>query len=555
MVRRFRFFQTGGLPVLFAFVAAPVFLLVGYLFVHAEQDSATETLIRATEAQNANVAHTIANAHLDPIFYLLAFNIGDAPDLLPVALQRADLGPRIESSVKGTDVVNVKLYDGNGITLFSRNEADLGVNVSACACFANVLENGRSSELVLIDGPQHVHEPHGGNVLSTMVRLNVLTPDLVAPDSVLEIQTDVTALLAEITATRTKTALRIGIPLALLYLAMVAIVMFGHAAIRRRDRRAADLAARAATSEASDRAKSEFLSLMSHELRTPLNAIIGFSQLIRDGCGKDEDTATYANTIEDSGQHMLRLITTILDMTALELGDLELEREVVRLDDVVCAAIANVRSQFDKCLVALDVFDSEPPAPILGDRARLQQVFENLLSNAARYAAAGGTVEVSIGYDAGKNVSVSIADSGAGMTREQIDRARLPFSANWVGYARAGEGLGLGLTIADKIVSRLGGELDIESDVGVGTRITVSLPVLAADRSNVTDLDSARRGRVHADADDGQAAAVWDSPADCRDIPAVIASAPSPDPDPTEFHGARYRYCTSHRPARPHPRG
>ena len=98
-----------GIPIGFALIAAPVFLVVGLLVLRAEQDGATKALVLATEVQNAGIARTLANAHSDPISYLLAFDIGDAPELLPIALRRSGLQPLIEASMRDTNVVNVKI--------------------------------------------------------------------------------------------------------------------------------------------------------------------------------------------------------------------------------------------------------------------------------------------------------------------------------------------------------------------------------------------------------------------------------------------------------------
>lgn len=486
-----------GIPIGFALAAAPVFLIVGFLVLRAEQDGATNALIRATEVQNAGIARTLANAHADPISYLLAMDIGDAPEILPIALQRSGLRPLIEASLRDTNVINVKIYDGQGITLFSLNADQIGENISACACFAKVLEDGTFSELIHTGpgghGPGDADHPHSGgdvDLLSTMIRLSVLTPDLVVADSVFEVQSDVTGLIAPIIATRNETGFIVGLPLVILYLLMVALVALGHATIIRRDRQAAAFAARAAESEASDRAKSEFLSLMSHELRTPLNAIVGFSHLISDSSrnAADDETAEWADAIHDSGLHMTRVVSSILDMTALELGEFELDREVVHLRDLVCAAVTAVQPTFDKSLVTLSVQENDNLAPVSGDRQKLKQVFENLLTNAARFTPAGGTVEVSFDAMPDGFASVMIRDTGVGMTRDQIQQARLPFHANWSGLSREADGAGLGLTIADRIIETHGGELIIESESGEGSLVTVRLPVCESDGANITEV-------------------------------------------------------------------
>jgi signal transduction histidine kinase len=487
-----------GVPLGFALIAAPVFLIIGLLVLRAEQDGATNALVRATEVQNAGIARTLANAHSDPISYLLALDIGDAPELLPIALRRSGLQPLIEASLHDTNVVNVKIYDGQGVTLFSLEQSELGEDISACECFAMVMADGTYSELQhWSDGAEgHPHGDSAIDLLSTMIKLSVLTPHLVASDSVLEVQSDVTGLIAPIIATRHETSLVVGLPLVILYLLMVALVTFGHATIVRRDRQAAAFAARAAESEASDQAKSEFLSLMSHELRTPLNAIVGFAHLISDGSrnADDNETADWADAIHDSGLHMTRVVSSILDMTALELGEFELDREVVHLRDIVRAAVTTVQPAFDKGLVTLSVHENERQTPVSGDRQKLKLVFENLLSNAARFTPAGGTVDITLDETPAGFASVTIRDTGVGMTKDQIQQARLPFHANWSGLSREADGAGLGLTIADRIVENLGGSLIIESEADAGTSITVCLPVCRSDGANITEVSPPEHG-------------------------------------------------------------
>ncbi|MEP4377687.1 MAG: HAMP domain-containing sensor histidine kinase [Alphaproteobacteria bacterium] len=487
-----------GIPVGFALIAAPVFLAVGFLVLRAEQDTATNALVRATEVQNAGIARTLANAHAEPISYLLAFDIGDAPELLPIGLRRSGLTPLIEASIRDTNVVDVRLYDKAGITLFSLDQSQLGQDISACECFREVMQDGTYSELIHVGPEGHLHEnsphSHGSTEfdhLSTMLRLNVLTPHLVATESVLELRSDVTGLVAPIIAAQRETRMEVGIPLVALYILMVALVTFGHATVVRRDRQAAMFAARAAQSEASDRAKSEFLSLMSHELRTPLNAIVGFSQLISDYSRNrsDEEAVGWADAVHDSGLHMTRVVSSILDITALELGEFELDREILCLPDIVDAAAKAVQPAFDTGLVTLTVQHDGHRKAVHGDAQKLCEVFENLLSNAARFTPAGGTVDVTLDSNRDGFVSVKIRDTGAGMTKTQIEQARLPFQTNWSGLSREADGAGLGLTIADRVVKLLGGSLGIESVEHEGTLVTVSLPVIRPDNANDAEVD------------------------------------------------------------------
>jgi signal transduction histidine kinase len=313
-----------------------------------------------------------------------------------------------------------------------------------------------------------------------MIPFSVKSESLVAADGILEIQSDVSNLLATIDASTKRTEISIGVPLAILYLMMVFIVFSIQMSRMRTNERAMQLASKLAETDAANKAKSEFLSLMSHELRTPLNAIIGFSQLIdqNEQDKAESENGTYARTIYDSGHHMLRQITSILDMTAIELGELEMELAPMHIEDAARQAISRVQDTFDQSLVTLTVHNSPALPRVMGDMGRLQQVFENLLSNAARFTPAGGEVDVVFATEPGGWICVGIKDTGVGMTREQIERVRLPFQQTWNGLSREADGAGLGLTIADKIIIQMGGELVIESLQEVGTKIVVRLPAL-----------------------------------------------------------------------------
>lgn len=490
MMERLQAFMPGtlrfGIPVAFALISLPIFVLAGFLVVRAEQASTTETLIQSTQVQNESLARTLSNAHSDRISYLLAFDIGDAPELLPIALRRSGLEVLVRESLADTNIINLKLYDANGVTLFSLVPDQLGEDISACPCFNHALRGNTVSELIEANDPNHDesdghrHADGDTSLLSTMIPVDVLAPDLIASDSVLEIQTDVSRLVAMIANSQRDVILSIGIPLILLYLVMVAIVTLLHVAVLQSNQRAMHLAAKLAETDAANRAKSEFLSLMSHELRTPLNAIIGFSQLIdqNEEDNAESENGTYARTIHDSGHHMLRQITSILDMTAIELGELEMELVPMHIEDAARQAISRVQDTFDQSLVTLTVHDSPGLPRVMGDMGRLQQVFENLLSNAARFTPAGGEVDVVFATEPGGWICVGIKDTGVGMTREQIERARLPFQQTWNGLSREADGAGLGLTIADRIIVQMGGELVIESLQEVGTKIVVRLPAL-----------------------------------------------------------------------------
>jgi two-component system, cell cycle sensor histidine kinase PleC len=229
--------------------------------------------------------------------------------------------------------------------------------------------------------------------------------------------------------------------------------------------------------EASD-AKSSFLANMSHELRTPLNAILGFSEIIRDKLlGRDVDRyAAYAADIHRSGAHLLNIVNDILDVTRIEAGKVELQEERVRVEPLLQRCMVAVEQQAISGGVQLACSSQDPGALVYGDKHKLKQILVNLLSNAIKFTPAGGRVGVAARAELDGGLSISIQDTGIGMTADEIRQALELFRQVDNSLSRRFEGAGLGLPLAVRLIELHGGALDIESTPGVGTTVTVRLP-------------------------------------------------------------------------------
>ncbi|GAB2178064.1 hypothetical protein DLREEDagr8_36220 [Dongia sp. agr-C8] len=237
-----------------------------------------------------------------------------------------------------------------------------------------------------------------------------------------------------------------------------------------------DLRRALSDTEAANRAKSEFLATMSHELRTPLNAIIGFSDMLLTLGGglAPEKLQDYYQSIHESGQHLLAVINDILDLARIEAGRIETSHEAVDLAAVVgeCAGYLEGLAEERQVAIETDI-DCAPPT---SDRRLVKQIILNLMANAVKFNRTGGKVRVEA-RQAGPSAVITVSDTGIGMTAEEIARARQPFVQLDPTYNRRQEGSGLGLTLVDRFARLLGGQLDIRSEKGVGTRMTVTLPV------------------------------------------------------------------------------
>jgi signal transduction histidine kinase len=231
--------------------------------------------------------------------------------------------------------------------------------------------------------------------------------------------------------------------------------------------------------EMANQAKSSFLANMSHELRTPLNAIIGFSEVIKDqimGPIGKPIYADYAKDIWGAGERLLEIINNLLDLSKMEADKTELRDEVLDPAEIMNASLTAMRFQAANKKITLTA-DIPPGMPLIrGDSLRLRQVLINLISNAVKFTEAGH-VTVSIACDAAQGFRFTVADTGIGMSPAEIVVALEPFGQIETAYSKKNEGTGLGLPLAQRLVELHGGRLEIESVKGVGTTVSVYLPL------------------------------------------------------------------------------
>lgn len=232
--------------------------------------------------------------------------------------------------------------------------------------------------------------------------------------------------------------------------------------------------ARDAALDAS-RAKSAFLANMSHELRTPLNAILGYAELVRD-MAETECSATISrdmNRILASGNHLLQLITDVLDLSKIEAGKMELQLESVSLRDIVSSALDLTRPAIEAAGNRIEV-QCDEPISARADAVRLRQVLTNLLSNAGKFTRSG-TVTISCKH-ASTHVEISVNDTGHGISAADLPRLFQKFEQLDSSTTRRHGGTGLGLVISRTMCRLMHGDLTVESQVGVGSTFTITLP-------------------------------------------------------------------------------
>jgi two-component system cell cycle sensor histidine kinase PleC len=217
---------------------------------------------------------------------------------------------------------------------------------------------------------------------------------------------------------------------------------------------------------------------MSHELRTPLNAIIGFSEMMQRqllGPIGTERYIDYIAGIRESGEHLLDLISDILDMSKIEAGKYELDLEELNLAKVIRLAMHMMegRAQESQIRISADLPNEE--RQIIADRRAVMQILLNLLSNAVKFSDRGSAVRIECA-DRDGYVAIKVHDNGIGIPANKLKDITRPFEQAASHYTREHEGTGLGLAITKDLIELHGGSLHIESTVGVGTTVTVRLP-------------------------------------------------------------------------------
>ena len=243
--------------------------------------------------------------------------------------------------------------------------------------------------------------------------------------------------------------------------------------------------------EAENRSKSEFLAHLSHELRTPLSAILGFTELLLNKSNNAENSA-HLRIVHRNGKHLLGLLNDILDLSKIEAGKLEFEKQHVALSAFLTDIYFLMQGAAQDKNLQLRIESLQPlPVTIYTDPMRLRQILLNLMGNAIKFTYQGGVV-LKIDWveeDQQKKIRFSIKDSGIGICAESLNVIFEPFVQSKSAQVHPRSGTGLGLNISKQLVERLGGSIRVESVVGVGSEFSFTLPVDEAECAAIEMLN------------------------------------------------------------------
>lgn len=301
--------------------------------------------------------------------------------------------------------------------------------------------------------------------------------------TVVEIFTDVTKPWRELYLLQIVVTVSIIVTFLLLYLALFITSGKAEKIINKQHEEKLNLEKAKASAEAQNQQKSMFLANVSHELRTPLNAIIGFSDIIKDevmGPVGHPQYKEYINDINSSGVHLLSLINDILDYSKAEAKKLEVEFIDIDISKIGHSCMRLVEPRAKEAKVTLLERMPEKHIILSADPKRMKQVILNLLSNSIKFTQEGGQVALDIEENIlDGTIIVTVSDNGIGIAGKDISKALAPFGQIDSSLSRKYEGTGLGLPLTKKLTEIMGGKFNIKSEVGLGTTIMLTFPIVS----------------------------------------------------------------------------
>jgi signal transduction histidine kinase/CheY-like chemotaxis protein len=465
--------------------------------VTMNRNLAVSQLVEIAEADNVALTRVLANS-LWPRFgpYVTSVSAADVGELQESA-ETARIRDAIEEFRHDLPVLlKVKIYNLEGITVFSSEESQIGENKSENLGFNAAACLDKPASKISLRGKFSAFsgEVYDRTVVETYVPVRLGEGPI---EGVLELYSDVTSLMEGINRAQMNLLIGLVLTFGVLYGALILIVRYADRILRNQYQeildRDEDFRREKEKAEEAAQAESEFLANMSHEIRTPMTAMLGFAQALSDAdvlAQVPGQRIRMVETIRQCGDHLLHIVDRILDRARLKAGRLEVEEVPFSPTAVVEEVLSLMRPGAEAKGLALELeVDASTPAAAEGDATRIRQILINLIGNAIKFTESG-SIRVTLSYwerPSGATLQFEVIDTGIGMSPEQIDSIFEPFTQADRATARRHGGIGLGLTISKGLTALLGGTIDVESELGKGSLFCVNVPCAVVDRARLLE--------------------------------------------------------------------
>jgi len=461
----------------FSLTSAVVIVVVITLLMIFFRHLSVEDLVNVGERQNEILTRSIGNfvwTEFGP--HLRSIKGADRNTVIRQA-RTEEISRKLLPQIMGLPVLRVEMINLTGVIVFSTQRDRIGQDRSGDTGFSAAREGRAASKIsAMANSAQAIGDV---DVLSSYVPFRDADGTVVG---VFHIYSDITQLLADIDKHVLHVLIALLAALGLLYIVLYQVVRRADKTLRKQhlelQSSEKELRQAMADAENSSRAKSQIMANMSHELRTPLNAIIGYSSTMSSEMfgPLDEKYKGYARDIHRSGEHLLGLITDILDVSAIEAGKLDLYEENLNAGTVTEDALRMVGFRSDEGHLHLSSQIDEGLPLLRADRRRLTQILINLLSNAIKFTPTGGAVSVGVSVDLENAFVFTVRDTGVGMDEEEQAEVMAKFGQVDSGFDRKNEGIGLGLPLTEGLIELHDGTFEMASEKGKGTTVTVRFP-------------------------------------------------------------------------------
>ena len=440
--------------------------------------SLTQTLANVIWPQISGLA---SNINYDPAIASITPQQHAALDMIKIMLEEP-----IRDVIKGTDVVKVKLFDSNGLPIFSTDENNIeDTKLFNYPAIPNAKQDRVTTEVSL----QKTFTSYTGTtlhnryILASYLPVNYHNKKI---EGIFEIYTDVTKPYKSLNNSQIKFTLALtGI-----FLGILALVYSLSCYLDKVINKNIELAVAKDSAADANKAKSTFMANMSHELRTPLNAIIGYSEILEEDAQSKKDNMALEDIgkIQSAAKHLLHLINEVLDLSKIEAGYMTLYTEDVELSVLIDEVIAVLCPLLNQNNNRIRLHFAKDLQVIHTDMIKLRQILFNLISNSTKFTE-NGEITLTVKQE-NENLFITVADTGIGMNQSQIDNLFQPFTQADISTTRKYGGTGLGLAITKQFCELMNGTISLCSTPGKGSVFSVQLPL------NINNTQPPRKNTV-----------------------------------------------------------